>query len=234
MDNNWLYLYFIIVIIILALVDSSDKMTYLIVASIIYTLIYAVIQTNTEISKNEQNKETTNKGTESNVEGMWNSLKGTENFIEEAENSSHSISTDNLDTQIEKLSREMDNYKNNTNPRIIEDSGLMFNNDNLLELSNKETTLVNGKSEKKHKNEFDIDMYDKEYSIQELYTDMGCDGDTKLANRSKYSGMQARMSQDIRTRYNSHKFRPYFEEELDDWENSEWWINEANYLDNLM
>lgn len=90
------------------------------------------------------------------------------------------------------------------------------------------------KPEAKHKNEFDIDMYDRELSIQELYKDTGCSGDTRMANRMKYMGLQARMSQDIRARWNAEKFRPYFEEELRDNETRDWWDNEVEYLDNLM
>lgn len=90
------------------------------------------------------------------------------------------------------------------------------------------------KPEAKHKNEFDIDMYDRDLSIQELYKDTGCSGDTRMANRMKYMGLQARMSQDIRARWNAEKFRPYFEEELRDNETRDWWDNEVEYLDNLM
>lgn len=90
------------------------------------------------------------------------------------------------------------------------------------------------KPEAKHKNEFDIDMYDRELSIQELYKDTGCSGDTRMANRMKYMGLQAKMSQDIRARWNAEKFRPYFEEELRDNETRDWWDNEVEYLDNLM
>jgi hypothetical protein len=50
----------------------------------------------------------------------------------------------------------------------------------------------------------------------------------------KYMGLQARMSQDIRARWNAEKFRPYFEEELRDNETRDWWDNEVDYLDNFM
>jgi hypothetical protein len=81
---------------------------------------------------------------------------------------------------------------------------------------------------------FDIDMYDRELSVQELFKDTGCCGDTRMANRMKYMGLQARMSQDIRARWNAEKFRPYFEEELDDNEHRDWWDNEVEHLDKLM
>lgn len=86
----------------------------------------------------------------------------------------------------------------------------------------------------KHENEFDIAMYDRELSVKELYKDMGCAGDTRLANRMKYMALQPRMSKDIHSRLNSEKLRPFYEEELDDNENSEWWNVENDYLDNLM
>jgi len=88
-------------------------------------------------------------------------------------------------------------------------------------------------SVKKHKNEFDIDMYNDK-SVQELFKDTGCTGDTKMANRMKYMGMQAKMSQDIRARWNVEKLRPYFEEELAEFERRDWWENDADYLDLLM
>jgi hypothetical protein len=47
-------------------------------------------------------------------------------------------------------------------------------------------------------------------------------------------GLQAKMSQEIRARWNAEKLRPYFEEELDEQENRDWWDTEADYLDVLM
>ncbi len=90
------------------------------------------------------------------------------------------------------------------------------------------------KPEAKHKNEFDIDLYDRELSTQELFKDSGCAGDTRIANRMKYMGLQARMSQDIRAKWNAEKFRPYFEEELRDNETRDWWDVESDYLELLM
>ena len=86
----------------------------------------------------------------------------------------------------------------------------------------------------KHSNEFDIAMYARELSVQELYKDMGCTGDTRMSNRMKYMGLQPRMSKDICARLNSEKLRPYFEEEMDDNEKAEWWNVENDYLDNFM
>lgn len=86
----------------------------------------------------------------------------------------------------------------------------------------------------KHKNEFDIAMYDKKLSTEQLYKDSGCAGDTSIANRMKYMGLQARMSQDIRAKWNVEKYRQYVEEELRNGEERDWWENEADYLDALM
>ncbi len=85
-----------------------------------------------------------------------------------------------------------------------------------------------------HKNEYDIALYDRDASIQELHKDMGCSGDTRIANRMKYMGVQDRMAKDIRARWNAEKFRPYFEEELSNNESRDWWDNEVAYLDNYM
>lgn len=124
-----------------------------------------------------------------------------------------------IDKKIQELANELSSS----------DEGDTYTDDQ--EDTNAELSL---KPEAKHKNEFDIDMYDRELSIQELYKDTGCSGDTRMANRMKYMGLQARMSQDIRARWNAEKFRPYFEEELRDNETRDWWDNEVEYLDNLM
>ncbi len=89
-------------------------------------------------------------------------------------------------------------------------------------------------SKAKHKGEFDIDLYNKELSVQELHKDMGCSGDNKLANRMKYMGLQARMSQEIRSRLNRYSLQPYWEEELRANENRDWWDAEQDYLDAYM
>lgn len=90
------------------------------------------------------------------------------------------------------------------------------------------------KPQAKHENEFDIAMLDREIAIAELHKDMGCTGDTRLANRMKYMAAQPRIAKDNMARMNSEKLRPYFNEELDDNEKAEWWNNENDYLDILM
>lgn len=75
-------------------------------------------------------------------------------------------------------------------------------------------------------NEFDIDYYrdpNKEFDIRLVYNEMGGDGDTAICNRMKYSGMQAKLSKDIRAVYNKHSIEPYFQEELNEQENKIWY-----------
>ena len=132
----------------------------------------------------------------------------------------------NQPAELEEIDKKIQDLANELSSSDEED---IYTDDQ--EDTNAELSL---KPEAKHKNEFDIDMYDRELSIQELYKDTGCSGDTRMANRMKYMSLQAKLSQDIRARWNAEKFRPYFEEELRDNETRDWWDNEVEYLDNLM
>ena len=128
------------------------------------------------------------------------------------------VEKDDIEEKINELTDEMN---------FVDDKGI---NDIF-----KDTKKVDPlKPETAHKNEFDINLYDKELTIEELHKDMGCTGDTKIANRMKYMGLQERMSHDIRAKWNVEKFRPYVEEELHDNETRDWWDNETAYLDNFM
>ena len=129
---------------------------------------------------------------------------------------------DDVESKIKDLTKELN--ANEKTDEIESESKDDVKNDNKDDL----------KPEQKHENEFDIAMYDKALSVQELYKDTGCAGDTRIANRMKYMGLQAKLSQDIRARWNAEKFRPYFEEELRDGENRDWWDVDADYLDLLM
>lgn len=122
--------------------------------------------------------------------------------------------TDELDRQISELQDELDDY--------IDDN---------LEVPEKPKIEP---PEKKHKNEFDIDLYDRHLSVQELYKDMGSAGDTRIASRMKYMALQPRMSREIQARMNSEKLRPYFEEEFREQENKDWWDVANDHLDALM
>jgi hypothetical protein len=86
----------------------------------------------------------------------------------------------------------------------------------------------------KHKNEFDIDLYSNQLSVQELHKDMGCAGDNKLANRMKYMMLQPKMSHDARARMNRYTLLQFWEEELRDNENRDWWDAEQDHLDAYM
>ena len=71
--------------------------------------------------------------------------------------------------------------------------------------------------------EVDIGLHQGK-SIEEMYRFMASPGDTKIANRMKYMGMQAQLSKDIRAGWNAESMRPWLEAELRDHAaNREWW-----------
>lgn len=89
--------------------------------------------------------------------------------------------------------------------------------------------------EQQHANEFDISMFNASAGgIQTLHSKMGCGADTQISNRMKYMGLQAKLSQEIRARHNKYNLLPYFDEELKDNENRDWWDAEQDYLDQFM
>lgn len=89
-------------------------------------------------------------------------------------------------------------------------------------------------SEPKHKNEFDINYFKTDITIQDIHKDMGSSLDNKLSNRMKYMGLQNKISKDTRSRFNRYTLQPYFEEELRENENRDWWNVEQDYLDDYM
>lgn len=89
-------------------------------------------------------------------------------------------------------------------------------------------------SEPQHKNEFDINYFKSDITIQDIHKDMGSTLDNKLSNRMKYMGLQNKISKDTRSRFNRYTLQPYFEEELRENENRDWWNVEQDYLDNYM
>jgi hypothetical protein len=80
-----------------------------------------------------------------------------------------------------------------------------------------------GRPKKENPDEFDIDMYNSEQSLQCMHKDMGCGGDTMLCNRMKYMGLQPQLSKDIRSAFDKYTLQPYFEEELREQSEREWW-----------
>lgn len=82
--------------------------------------------------------------------------------------------------------------------------------------------------DKQHVSEFDIDMHNGEL-FQKIYPRMGCCGDTAIANRMKYMGMQPQVSKAIRASFNKHTMQPYLEEELRAHADREWWA--SDFLD---
>lgn len=85
-----------------------------------------------------------------------------------------------------------------------------------------------------HMGEVDIDFYMEGKPIQDIHQQMGSSGDTRLANRMKYSAIQAKESHDSWARMNSEKMRRIYESELQEQENRDWWDAEQDYLDDYM
>lgn len=85
-----------------------------------------------------------------------------------------------------------------------------------------------------HMGEVDIDLYLDKKSIQDIHQHMGSLGDNRMANRMKYSAIQAKESHDSWSRMNSEKMRRIYEEELQEQENRDWWDAEQDYLDEYM
>lgn len=77
--------------------------------------------------------------------------------------------------------------------------------------------------QKQRDDEYDIDIYNESRSIEEMYRDMACPGDTKMCNRMKYMGMQGQLSQNIRAEWNKYSLHPFLEEELSEHAEREWW-----------
>lgn len=77
----------------------------------------------------------------------------------------------------------------------------------------------------------DIAIHNED-DIRTIYTNSGCIADNQLCNRMKYTGAQAKMSQDIRARYNKYTLMPYLEEEMRENEDLHWWEDDS--LEELM
>jgi hypothetical protein len=58
------------------------------------------------------------------------------------------------------------------------------------------------------------------------HNDMGAYGDNFIFNRMKFMQQQAKMSQDIRATFNVNSLKPYFEDELRECEERDWWDND--------
>lgn len=94
---------------------------------------------------------------------------------------------------------------------------------------------VEAKPAQQHANEFDIGMFNANAGgIQTLHGQMGCGADTQIANRMKYMGLQAKLSQEIRARHNKYNLLPYFDEELKANESRDWWDAEQDHLDQFL
>lgn len=131
------------------------------------------------------------------------------------------LPADDIETRIKQLAQEIGESYEGGNDDV--DNNI---DNNQMENDEPPTAL--------HKNEFDIKLYDRQATLSDIHKEMGCSADNRLANRMKYAGMQAKMSKDIRARWNVEKFRPYVEEELRENEKRHWWENDADFLDAYM
>jgi hypothetical protein len=148
-----------------------------------------------------------------------------------------------LDDIDEVTKQELKNTKYDIGKKILADSPSLadYNNNLYVPLDSDEkpdnlydVTKSLEYSEPKHKNEFDINYYKTDITIQDIHKDMGSTLDNKLSNRMKYMGLQNKISKDTRSRFNRYTIQPYFEEELKENENRDWWNVEQDYLDNYM
>jgi carboxypeptidase C (cathepsin A) len=76
---------------------------------------------------------------------------------------------------------------------------------------------------KNDKDDFDIDLYNGQHSIQDMHSNMACSADNQVCNRMKYMGIQPQLSQNIRAAYNKYTLQPFLEEEFKENANREWW-----------
>ena len=83
-------------------------------------------------------------------------------------------------------------------------------------------SVVETKPEREHSNEIDIDLYNKDI-LANSYDAVGCTADNELCKRMIYTGKQPQMSQIYRARHNKYTMQPYFEEELREAANRDWW-----------
>lgn len=66
-------------------------------------------------------------------------------------------------------------------------------------------------------------------NFREMYHLMGCNGDTKLANRMKFQSLKNKAAMDNRARYDRTSSQPYFTDELAIEEKRIWWENPDVY-----
>lgn len=136
--------------------------------------------------------------------------------------------SENQDSDIEAKIRELSNDIHTGSEDI---SGVDVDVD--VSVDNTLNTDFDLEPKAKNKCEFDIAMY-HDTDIKEMHKEMGCTGDNKLANRMKYMGMQSKLSADNRSRMNRYTLLPYFEEELKENEDRDWWDAENDWMDELM
>ena len=66
-------------------------------------------------------------------------------------------------------------------------------------------------------------------TFKEAYDLVGCNGDTRIANRMKFQGLKDKMAKDIRVRQDRRSAQKYFGDELNIEERRIWWENPDVY-----
>jgi hypothetical protein len=66
-------------------------------------------------------------------------------------------------------------------------------------------------------------------TFEEAYNLVGCNGDTRIANRMKFQGLKDKMAKDIRVRQDRRSAQKYFGDELNIEERRVWWENPDVY-----
>jgi hypothetical protein len=87
--------------------------------------------------------------------------------------------------------------------------------------------------QKLNEDEFEIEFHARgtyeEGRMKDMFPHMGCNGDTALFNRMKYMSVQPQMAAVNRESFNKYSAQPWFEEELREHAEREWW--NADHLD---
>lgn len=75
---------------------------------------------------------------------------------------------------------------------------------------------------------------DPMFDIRNLYDRSTGDSDSRLSERQKFTGQQAKQAMENRARFNVNSIRALYEDELRANENRDWWDNEMDFLDQYM
>lgn len=78
--------------------------------------------------------------------------------------------------------------------------------------------------------EFDIDIFNGS-DLRKIHKQMGCDADTQIFNRNKYSSEQSKQNKVNNASWNKYSFQPFIEEELREHSVREWWTSDHLDID---